>query len=110
MEYYKGLIAFRKAHPVLRLTSAYEILSHVVPVHTERAHVSVFRVNGDFPGETAKELLLIFSASEKEETFTLPEGKWSLCIDGENAGTEATRVVEDKLAVPPICAMVLVKE
>jgi pullulanase len=108
--YYQGLIAFRKAHPVLRLTSAYEILSHVVPVHTERSHVSVFHVNGDFPGETAKDLLLIFSASEKEETFTLPEGKWNLCIDGETAGTETIRVVENKLTVPRICAMVLVKE
>ena len=107
--YYQGLIAFRKAHPILRLTSSYDVLSHVVPIHTDHPHVGAFHINGDVPGEQAKEMIMIFSASEKKEILNLPAGKWDVCIDGDTAGTETIRVVEKKLTVPPITAMVLVK-
>ena len=109
LEYYKGLIAFRKAHPVLRMTSSYDVLSHVVPVRCLHPHVGAFHINGDIPGESSKEMFLIFSAADTAETVTLPDGKWKLCINGEQAGTETIEVVEGTLAVPPISAMVLIK-
>lgn len=108
-EYYKGLIAFRKAHPVLRLTSAYEILSHVVPVHCANPHVTAFHIDGNVTGEPADEMYLVFSASNTTQTLSLPEGKWKLCISGERAGTNVLEVVENTLTIPPISAMVLVK-
>ena len=109
LEYYKGLIAFRKAHPVLRMASSYDVLSHVVPVRCLHPHVGAFHINGDVPGETCKEMFLIFSAADTAETVTLPDGKWKLCINGEQAGTETIEVVEGTLTVPPISAMVLIK-
>ena len=103
------LIAFRKAHPVLRLTSAYEILSHVVPVHCANPHVTAFHIDGNVTGEPADEMYLVFSASNTTQTLSLPEGKWKLCISGERAGTTVLEVVENTLTIPPISAMVLVK-
>ena len=82
-EYYRGLIAFRKAHPVLRMTSAYEILSHVVPVQCENPLMTAFHISGDVPGETARELFLVFNASDTAESIALPEGSWNLCINAE---------------------------
>ena len=107
--YYKGLIAFRKAHPVLRLTSAYDVLSHVVPVYCDHPNVGAFHIDGSVPGEPADELFLVFSAADTAETIALPEGKWQLCISGDYAGSEPLEVLEGKLTVPPISAMVLVK-
>ena len=109
-EYYKGLIAFRKAHPVLRLTSAYEILSHVVPVHCEHPHIGAFHINGDVPGEPCDEMFLIFSAADTAETVKLPDGIWTVYINGDNAGTAPLATAEDHITVPPISALVLVKE
>ena len=110
LNYYRGLIRFRKAHPVLRLTSAYEVLSHVVPVYCEHPQIGMFHIDGSVPGEPAEELFLIFSASETAETIPLPKGKWHVCINGEVAGTDFIKTVEDSVTVPGISALVLVKE
>ena len=110
LNYYRGLIRFRKAHPVLRLTSAYEVLSHVVPVYCEHPQIGMFHIDGSVPGEPAEELFLIFSAAETAETIPLPKGKWHVCINGEVAGTDFIKTVEDSVTVPGISVLVLVKE
>ena len=109
LEYYKGLIAFRKAHPVLRLTSSYEILSHVVPVHCQHPHIGAFHINGDVSGESCSEMYIIFSAATTKEVLHLPQGKWNLCINADRAGTVPFETAEGTLTVPPLSAMVLIK-
>ena len=109
LEYYKGLIAFRKAHPALRMTNANDVLSNLVPVHCDHPNIGAFQLRGDVCCEPSDELYMIFSAANTPEEVKLPQGKWQLCIDGDRAGTAALRVVEGKITVPPISAMVLVK-
>ena len=110
LNYYRGLIRFRKAHPALRLTSIYEVLSHVVPVYCQHPQIGMFHIDGSVPGEIAEEFFLIFSAAETAETVPLPNGKWQVCINGEKAGTDPIAVVEDSITIPPISALVLVKK
>lgn len=107
--YYKGLIAFRKAHPVLRLTTAYDVLSHVIAISCDNPHVCAFQLTGNIPGEPSDELFMIFNASEEEQTVILPKGKWQICINATSAGTNAIGAAEKHVAVAPISAMVLVK-
>jgi len=107
--YYKGLIAFRKAHPVLRLTSSYEVLSHVVPVYCQHPQVGAFHINGDIAGEPCQEMFVVFNAADTSQTIPLPQGKWQVYINDTRAGTDPIETVEDTMTVPPICAMVLVK-
>ena len=107
--YYKGLIKFRKSHPVLRMTSVVDILSNLIPVHCDQPHVGAFHIRGDVTGEPSQELFLIFSADENPQTVALPEGKWSICINSEKAGTASLGTAEKCVTVPPISALVLVK-
>ena len=109
IRYYRGLIRFRKAHPVLRLTTAYDVLSHVVPVYCEHPQVGAFHIDGNIPGEPAEELFLVFSAAETIESVSLPKGTWSVCINSASAGTAILEAVEGTVTLPPISAMVLVK-
>lgn len=108
-EYYKGLIAFRKAHPVLRLTTAYDVLSHVVAVTCDNPHLCAFQLTGNIPDEPAEELFMIFNASEVTENVDLPAGTWQICIDGEHAGTEVISTVQKCVSVAPISALILMK-
>ena len=108
-EYYKGLIAFRKAHPVLRMSSVYDILSNMIPVPCSHPHVGMFHVQGDVCFEPSDELFLIFSAADTAETVALPEGTWHICINGEKAGTESLGTAKGTVTVAPLSAMVLVK-
>lgn len=109
LSYYKGLIAFRKAHPVLRLTTSYDILSHVVPVSCADPLMTAFHIRGDVPGETAEEMYLVFNANDTAKTVSLPAGSWSVCINSENAGLTSLATVSGELKIPAISAMVLVK-
>lgn len=110
-EYYKGLIAFRKAHPVLRLTTREEISAAVSPVTSGLdSNVVAFHLQGGVNGETAQAIYVVFNANNAETTVTLPEGNWNVYVDGDKAGTQALRSVQGTATVAPISALVLVQE
>lgn len=108
--YYKGLIAFRKEHAALRLTTAEDVENNVTAVTGLEANVVAFHVNGGVNGETSDGLFVIFNANNAETEVDLPEGNWDVYINGEKAGTEVLATITNgKAVVEPISAMVLVK-
>lgn len=107
-DYYKGLIAFRKAHPVLRLTTAEAVEEHVSVVDMEEANVTAFHLTGGLEGETADAMYIVFNPNNEAKEITLPEGKWHVCINGEKAGVESLEKVSGKATVDAISALVLV--
>lgn len=110
-EYYKGLIAFRKAHGALRLTNAEDVEAAVKAVEGLDANVIAFDIQGGINGENAEELFVIFNANETAATVTLPAGTWNVYINGEKAGTEVLDIVTGGSAtVEPISAMILIKD
>ena len=109
MEYYKGLIAFRKAHPALRMKSLQEIIFNSVPFHCDQAHVGAFFLQEKLADGSKNEIFVVFSASEYEEHLRIPAGTWEIHITGEKAGTKKLATVKDILSIPPISAMVLVR-
>lgn len=108
-QYYKGLIAFRKDHPVLRLTDAKDVAAHVTPVEGLDANVTAFATTGGVNGETADNMYVIFNPNQEETKVTLPDGTWSVYINGEKAGTESLGEVSGEATVDPISALVLIK-
>ena len=86
--YYKGLIAFRKAHAALRLTNADDVNANITSVDGLDDNVLAFRINGGVNGETSDGIFVIFN----------------------HAGTEALTTVSGSVSVEPISAMVLVKK
>ena len=102
-EYYKGLIAFRKAHPALRLTGAGEVSARVTAVNADNA--AAFHIKGE-----REELFLIFNPRNDVRSVDLPDGIWQVFIHGGKAGTNPLAVISDgKAAVEPISATVLAK-
>ncbi len=110
-QYYKGLIAFRKAHGVLRLREADEVKSHVLPVGGTEKNVAAFRILGGINGETAEEMFVVFNARRKKTKVSLPEGTWKVYINGEKSGTKALAAgVSGCVEIASISAEVLIKE
>ena len=109
--YYKGLIAFRKAHGALRLATAEEVNANVTAVDGLDANVTAFHINGGVNGETSNGIFAVFNPNKEETVVTLPEGNWNVYINGEKAGTEVLETItEGKVTVAPISAMVLVQD
>ncbi len=108
--YYKGLIAFRKAHPALRMTTQADVKDNVVAVKGLDRNVVAFEVVGGANGDEADGMFIIFNANNAETTVTLPTGAWDVYINGEKAGTEVIETITSKtVTVSPISAMVLVR-
>lgn len=107
-EYYKGLIAFRKAHPVLRLNTAKQVEDSVKVVTGLDKNVTAYEMKGEKDG-VKETVYAIFNPNKKETTVTLPKGKWNVYIDGEKAGTEVIKTVSGKVKVPAISSCVLVQ-
>ena len=106
VDYYTGLIAFRKAHPALRLTAKADITAAVTELETENMNVVAMMNNG---AGLEDAIISIFNADSVSNTVTLPEGKWSVCVNKTKAGTESLAVVEGTVEVEPTSAMILVQ-
>ena len=102
LEYYKGLIAFRKAHPALRCMTRDEVWKTVHPLPCGNSHVAAFTID-----EGSSELYVVFNADTQDVIMHLPEGKWNMHINTHRAGTNVLQEVEGQVMVAPISVMVL---
>ena len=83
MQYYKGLIAFRKATPALRLA---EINANTCKIISRNGACVAFTItNGN------EQLLIVYNATTSSKNVTLPSGNWNLYINGTQAGTTAIK-------------------
>lgn len=105
LAYYKGLIAFRKAHPGLRFTKRDQVFRYVHPVSCENPHCVAFHI--DEPGH---EIFAAFNADTQALSLPLPEGKWEIHIQDEKAGTASLGIAENNIYISPVSATVLVRK
>ena len=108
--YYQGLIAFRKAHPALRMTTADAVAANITVIEGLANKATAFQFAANANGDSAEGIYVIFNPANEALDVTLPEGNWNVYIDGEDAGTKALRSVEGIVNVAPISAMVLIRE
>lgn len=104
LSYYKGLIAFRKAHPGLRLRTREEVFRQVHPLPWENPHCAAFHID-----EQLNEILVLFNADTDAVFHTLPEGSWEVHIQDDTVGTQALGTVQDSITVSAVSTTVLVR-
>lgn len=108
-EYYKGLIAFRKAHGALRMTTTEEVQNNLTYIDGLDPNVVAYTIENSPNGETAEALYVIYNANKESVQVTLPDGDWDVYVNGEKAGTDVIETVSGKAEVSGISAMVLAK-
>ncbi len=106
-DYYRGLIAFRKAHPLLRLSTAQAVSTAVRVITGLDCGVAAFHLSGT--QEPGKEIFIVFNANPTAREVALPEGCWEIYVDGEHAGTSPLASASGFVTVSPISAAILVK-
>jgi pullulanase len=116
IDYYRGLISFRKAHPALRLSSAAAVAENVTYKWITNELV-LFEINGhgNVAGEEAAQIIVIFNANPTSKEIDLAShdivaSGWSVYIDDCKAGTTALYTVTDgKVTVAPVSALVMAR-
>ena len=102
VDFYRGLIRFRKKHPGLRHTTRDQVWKSVHPVRCGNDHVVAFRIE-----EQDQEIFAIFNSDTAPASLPLPAGQWNVNIMEDLAGTETLAIAEGSVTVAPVSAMVL---
>lgn len=105
LAYYKGLIAFRKAHEGLRQTGREAVQASVFPVETGNPKAVCYRVEDRYHS-----ILAIFNADDQPLTMTLPDGTWDVNIHDGVAGTVPLFTAQGQVTALPCSATVLTQK
>ena len=106
-EYYKGLIAFRKAHPALRMTTNQQMERYVSFLRVDNMKVVSFLITKPFEEESAQYIWGIFNANTMPVTVKAPKldkrkgEPWTIYINEEKAGTTPLEEFNGKKIVVP---------
>lgn len=105
VEYYRGLIAFRKTHAGLRCMTREQVWKTVHPIQVNNPHVVAFYVE-----DTDEDIYIAFNADTRDIMLHLPEGRWDLHIHDQTAGTGILERVEGWAHCAPVSATVLTRK
>jgi pullulanase len=87
VDYYKGLIALRKAHPAFRMTSAAQVKKAISFIKTSN-DVIAYTIGNKANGDKWAKIAVIHNAGKSAKTVKLPsKGTWRVVVNGDKAGT-----------------------
>ena len=107
--YYKGLIAFRKAHRSLRFTDAAQVCDSLVFLECPEKNMVAFIVKACEDGDS-RDLLMIYNANRTNVFFDLPDGEWDIFVNGQKAGTDVLDSVSGRVKVAGISMIAAVRK
>lgn len=110
MEYYRGLIALRKAHPAFRMTDPDMIANHLVFDKVKESNLISYSLKNNANGDTAKEIKVIFNGNTHPVTVKVGKGNWTIVAQDSKidpAGLGTTK--GGTLTVPATSALILTR-
>ncbi len=104
-EYYKGLIAMRKAHKAFRLDTITEIHNAVHFIDGMPKGVVAYTI------DTAEEhLFVVFNSNKNKIEIKFPDdGGWDIIADEENAGCKTLYSLKYQAIIPGVSCLIAVK-
>jgi len=92
-EYYKGLIALRKAHPAFRMPSTKMIQDNLKFIDTGDTGIIAYQISNNANGDKWKNILVVLNGNASAKNFKMPAGKWTLVADGETVNQKGIKTV-----------------
>ena len=110
MDYYKGLIAMRKAHPAFHMGTADMVRHNLDFLPTENCLVA-YHINGrNVPGEQWGDIYVAFNAHKRTRTITVPAGTYTVVcrnIKCDQAGMGVVSTKDGKVSIPAQSALII---
>ncbi len=112
--YYKGLIALRKAHPAFRMTSAEDIAKNLVfdKIDSQKQpNLISYSLKNNANGDAWKEIKVVLNGADKSQTVNIPKGNWNIvATDGKiSPDADLGTTKGGKISVAPYSALILAK-
>ena len=91
--YYKGMIALRKAHPAFRMTTADDINNNLQFISNSDPGIIEYTLNDYANNDTWGDILVIDNANNDFRSIQLPQGDWNLVANQNQAGTTTIKTI-----------------
>ena len=104
-EYYKNLIALRKAHPAFRMPSAEMLTKHLEFSVTEPGLIG-FQLMGHANGDSWKNIFVLYNAGKKTVSFEV-KGEWRVAVKGNDFFPSGHGKAAEKMEAPPLSMLML---
>ena len=113
--YYKGLIALRKAHPAFRMTDAKEIARNLVfdKIDSSKTpNLISYSLRNHANGDSWNEIKLVFNGSSEPQTVKIAKGDWKIvAIDGKiSPDADLGATSGGSMTIAPYSALILARE
>ena len=110
-DYYRNLIALRKAHPAFRMTSAEDIARHIVFDKTEGSNLVSYSIRDHANGDEWKEIKVVFNGYDSAREVKVAKGDWIVvAADGRIDKDGLGRAKGGKMSVAPQSALILARK
>ncbi len=104
VNYYKGLIELRKAHPAFRHAVKLDFIFYSDP---QNQFAVIYKLSKFGSDDTYDFFVVINGSRNLDAHVKLPPGEWQVLVDRDRAGTQVLDTVTDSLMVLPSSGMVL---
>lgn len=109
-EYYKGLIALRKAHPAFRMGNADLVRKHLEFLPVDGSNLVAYRLKEHAGGDSAEDIVVVYNARRQPAKVVIPQGKYTIvCRDGVINLAGLGTVFGSEAVVPAQSALILCK-
>lgn len=109
--FYRNLIALRKAHPAFRMTTADDIAKHIVFDKVDQPNLISYSIKDYANCDEWREIKLIFNGGDAATSVKVPKADWLVVSqDGELNPEGLGRSKGGKLEVAPRSALILARE
>lgn len=110
-EYYRELIALRKAHPAFRMTTAEDIAKNLVFDETDVDNLISYSLKNNANGDVWKEIKVVFNGANEPREIKVPKGEWIVVAqDGKLKAEGLGTSKGGKMTVAPVSALILARE
>ena len=110
-DYYKGLVALRKAHPAFRMPTTKMIQEHLKFIETNDPSVIAYQLTGNANGDKWNTILVVLNGSTAAKPVTIPAGSWVLVGDGDKIHEAGIRKINaTSIDMPGTTAYILYQQ
>lgn len=110
-EYYKELIALRKAHPAFRMTTAEDVARNIVFDKVATPNIVSYSIKNNANGDEWKEIKLVFNGGTDPYVAKIPKGDWIVIArDGELKSEGLDTSKGGSVVVTPTSALILARK
>ncbi len=103
--YYRGLIALRRAHPAFRMTERSRVDEAMEFAPAVPANVVEYVLKHNANGDSWKTILVIYNGNNEPKDMSVT-GDWSIVANDKIAGTETLQTARNNIQVEPFSLVI----